>query len=140
SEQTAADVEVLAAAQVRVQRWSLDQRTDVAQSPGVAVAMNIAEQPDVAVVRAQQTQQQPDGGGLARAVGPEKAVDAACRDLKVERVHAVSPGKAPTQLLAFDGWTHDPCVPSRLADCVSGEVWARVRALSWAVGWRFAGR
>ena len=45
-----------------------------------------AEEPGGALVGAQQTQQHPDGGGLAGAVGPQEAVDLAGCDLEVEVV------------------------------------------------------
>jgi hypothetical protein len=63
--------------------------------------------------RAQQPQQQPDGGGLARPVRPQVAEHLARLDLKVERGQGLDAAEALRQAFGADG---DPHVAHLLPD------------------------
>ena len=62
-----------------------------------------AEQPHGSAVGAEQAEQHADGGGLARAVRPEKAGDVTWRDGQVEAVERLGTAERLGQTLDFDG-------------------------------------
>jgi hypothetical protein len=64
--------------------------------PGVA-----AEQPHGARFGAQQTQQHPDRGGLARAIGAEESADVAVRDGQVQPVQCLGASETLCQAVDF---------------------------------------
>src|SRR5215472_9616702 len=73
--------------QVRVKGRALDQRADPGQDPAGRPGGRVAEQADAAAGRVDQAEQHPDGGGLARPVRAEEAVDRTGRDGQGESVH-----------------------------------------------------
>src|SRR5262249_39564860 len=67
-------LEVLAARQVRVEAWRLDEAGDAVERPRAIDERVAAEQPRVAGGGADQAEQHPQAGGLPGAVRPEGAV------------------------------------------------------------------
>jgi hypothetical protein len=113
TEQPPRHFQVLAAAEVAIQRRRFDQRPGMAQRRAAMPIQWFAEQFDGAGVGAQQAEQQADAGGLASAVGAEEAIDRALGNLEVERVHAVSAGEHAAEAARADrrdGWVlgHGP--------------------------------
>ena len=76
--------QVVASAQVRVERRSLDQRPDAGQVAGLPGGA--AEQPHLTGRRPDESQQHAQGGRLAGAVGSEESIDLARADLEVQGV------------------------------------------------------
>ena len=69
-------------------------------APGVA-----PEQPDGAAVGAEQAEEDPDGGGLARPVGAEEAVDLALVHGEVEPVEGGGGAEPLDEAGGLDDWS-----------------------------------
>ena len=78
---------------MRVRDYSLGMR----QRGAPRVVERVAMQRDIAPLRAQQAQQQPDGGGLAGAVGPEEADDLTRLDREAD-----APDRDDVAMVALD--------------------------------------
>ena len=99
-------VDGLAAGQRRPQRDIAGHISDLAvQRDGVGPRV-AAEQPHAAAVGLDQTQQDPDGGRLAGAVGPEEAVHFALAHAQVEAVERPNRAEVLCQIADFDGREH----------------------------------
>src|ERR1043166_6913149 len=82
----------------------------------------IAQYGDAPRERSEQSQHQPDGRGLAAAVGAEEAVNGPLRDMQVQILDLERPAGAIAQSLDLDGVGHDVPTPisSAIAACSSG--------------------
>ena len=80
----AEETEHLPAGQVLVQAILAGQVADAAPHPQAVGTAVQTQHPGVAAAGAQQIQQQPDRGGLARPVGPEKPEDLALGHLQID--------------------------------------------------------
>ena len=88
SQQTLDDSHVLGTGEVPVTRWGFDEGTDAGQvAPSGTTGHGLATDEDPARGGLHEGQQHLHGRGLARAVGPEEAVDGALAHLEVEIAH-----------------------------------------------------
>jgi hypothetical protein len=88
--------------QIRVERRTLDQRTDPRQHPCGPVRHRLAEHPVLARRGPDQPEQHPDRGGLAGAVRAEESVHRATRDRQVDGFHRDLAAEPLRQVLRLD--------------------------------------
>ena len=106
AEQAAGEVEILEPTELRVEALRLQQCADLACRAEAIPGDVDAGDPRLPAVRLQQAEQQLDGGGLARAVAAEEAVDAAFGHGHGDRVDSQLLAEAAGQALGFDGGMH----------------------------------
>ena len=80
------DLEILARGEMAVERRALDRRPDAPQDLDAVLAERPAEHVDRAFLLAQESEDQAQRRGLARAVGAEEAVDRPGRDFEIDLV------------------------------------------------------
>jgi hypothetical protein len=99
--------EVLAPRERGEEPGLLDDRADPADHLGQRPRNGLVEEPHLTRVGADQPEQHPDRRRLARAVGPEEAVDAAARHLEVQSFHghlrALAGAVGLAQTVGLDG-------------------------------------
>ena len=100
--------EVFAGGQIveqrEVFRHYADAALDLQRAPRVTHVL--AQQAHCARARRQQPGKHLDGGGLARAVGAEKAIEPSRLDAQTELVDGAKLPEVPCQVGGFDGWVH----------------------------------
>src|SRR5579875_900018 len=123
--------------QPRVKGRPLDEGADPGQRPGRTCRHVLAEEAPPAVGRADQPEEDADGGRLARSVGAEEAEDAALGDVESDPVDGGHPAEAFGQVVGDNGRAQRAVLAacSRVAGVVNPtRTWpsGRSRALSRA--------
>src|SRR6476646_10294737 len=97
-------VEIIFGAHALVEAGKL-QQSATAGANGLALGAGIkAQDPRLSRRWFQQAQQQMDGGGFARPVGPQKAKDDACRHLQREIIDRFDGAKDTGKVFCADSW------------------------------------
>ena len=102
-EQSCVQFKVLHDAQLAIQREGLRHVADPAAGVDIARVHRLAEQEGLALAGGQQTGEHLHGGGLAAAVGAEKAEDFPALDAKAHLVHRDEIAETQGQVVGLDG-------------------------------------